>query len=282
VNYQRIYGEIIERARCRTKPACYCERHHVIPKSMGGNDAAANLVWLTAREHYIAHWLLFKAHRTQAMAFAWYRMTHGRNLGRYVSHTYAYAQAARAAATSSLFKGARLTEEHRQKLQAAKRGKTYAQMGRSQDSPLRGRRASAEHRAKVSAASKGRRHTDDTRQKMRASKLGEANPRFGKETSQATKLKIAEAIRVASKARTTAVLLTIDGVTDNIAGWSRHPACEVGSAAITARLRVGWVAEDAVFIPPLPPRKHSAEELIAIRDLYRAKLKALRTNQNEE
>lgn len=39
---------------------CYTEKHHIIPKSMGGSNKKYNLVILTAREHYIAHLLLTK------------------------------------------------------------------------------------------------------------------------------------------------------------------------------------------------------------------------------
>lgn len=42
------------------KPERYSERHHIIPKSLGGSDAASNLVYLTARQHYIAHLLLVR------------------------------------------------------------------------------------------------------------------------------------------------------------------------------------------------------------------------------
>lgn len=38
----------------------YVEKHHIIPKSMGGSDDASNIVELTAREHFIAHLLLTK------------------------------------------------------------------------------------------------------------------------------------------------------------------------------------------------------------------------------
>lgn len=38
----------------------YIEIHHVIPKSLGGDDDVLNLVPLSAREHFIAHWLLMK------------------------------------------------------------------------------------------------------------------------------------------------------------------------------------------------------------------------------
>jgi hypothetical protein len=43
----------------KTAPT-YVENHHIIPKSLGGYDTKENLVYLTAREHYIAHLLLCK------------------------------------------------------------------------------------------------------------------------------------------------------------------------------------------------------------------------------
>lgn len=44
-NRKRIFGE-------------YLERHHVLPRSIGGSDDESNLVFLTAREHFIAHCFL--------------------------------------------------------------------------------------------------------------------------------------------------------------------------------------------------------------------------------
>ena len=38
----------------------YVERHHIIPKSMGGTNELVNLVWLTAEEHLKVHLLLPK------------------------------------------------------------------------------------------------------------------------------------------------------------------------------------------------------------------------------
>ncbi len=55
--YTRIYYNIIERAR--TRPIFdYTEKHHIIPRSLGGDNSADNLVALTAREHFICHLLL--------------------------------------------------------------------------------------------------------------------------------------------------------------------------------------------------------------------------------
>jgi hypothetical protein len=52
---------------------------------MGGSNDDSNIVTLTAREHYIAHWLLWKIHRNRQTALAFAAMcnfkscTHGKN-----------------------------------------------------------------------------------------------------------------------------------------------------------------------------------------------------------
>jgi len=62
VNYIRIYNSLIDNARSRLFIEGYCEAHHITPKSMSGSDDDSNLVNLTAREHFIAHYLLAKAY----------------------------------------------------------------------------------------------------------------------------------------------------------------------------------------------------------------------------
>jgi len=57
--YTRCYYNIVERAKARDLPD-YVETHHIIPKSLGGSNSNDNLVKLTAREHFICHWLLTK------------------------------------------------------------------------------------------------------------------------------------------------------------------------------------------------------------------------------
>lgn len=42
----------------------YYELHHIVPRSEGGDDEANNLVLLTGREHFMAHYLLYKADPT--------------------------------------------------------------------------------------------------------------------------------------------------------------------------------------------------------------------------
>lgn len=61
MNYQKIYNDLIYRGQQRiNRPEGYCEIHHIIPRSLGGNDEETDLVTLTAREHYLAHKLLCK------------------------------------------------------------------------------------------------------------------------------------------------------------------------------------------------------------------------------
>jgi len=61
--YSSWYYSIISKAKSQVrskKDGQYYESHHIIPKSLGGNNSKQNLVLLTAREHYICHLLLPK------------------------------------------------------------------------------------------------------------------------------------------------------------------------------------------------------------------------------
>lgn len=59
MNYRRVYNQLIQRARTRSLDG-YCEKHHILPRCMGGNDAKDNIVKLTAKEHFLAHKLLVR------------------------------------------------------------------------------------------------------------------------------------------------------------------------------------------------------------------------------
>lgn len=198
MNYQRIHDEIIGRARLREKPAVYCERHHIVPKSMGGSDEKANLIWLTAKEHYLVHWLLFKIHRNKSMAFAWFRMTTGlkKSTIRYTSATFHLAREANAlfrGGSNNPMAGKTLSTEHREKMSRAKLGRTYSEMGRG-PSKLAGRQITEEHRERVRAAVIGRRHSPEAREKLRMSKLGSNNPQFGRAPSEITRAKLSASL----------------------------------------------------------------------------------------
>jgi len=57
--YEKWHEQIVQRAKDRVLNDYY-ERHHILPRSLGGLDIHENIVCLTAREHFICHWLLTK------------------------------------------------------------------------------------------------------------------------------------------------------------------------------------------------------------------------------
>ena len=69
--YSRLYYTIINHDNPeRTKG--YVESHHIVPRSCGGSDCLDNIVELTAREHYICHYLLTKF----SVGLSYYKMVH--------------------------------------------------------------------------------------------------------------------------------------------------------------------------------------------------------------
>ena len=59
--YTKCYFNIIHQAKSRTlDQSIYMEKHHIIPRSMGGSNDNTNLIRLTGREHFICHLLLPK------------------------------------------------------------------------------------------------------------------------------------------------------------------------------------------------------------------------------
>jgi hypothetical protein len=57
--YTKYYFNIIASARLNTFEG-YTEKHHIIPKCLGGDDSKDNLVRLSARQHFVCHKLLVK------------------------------------------------------------------------------------------------------------------------------------------------------------------------------------------------------------------------------
>lgn len=93
MDYKRIYDSLIDRAKNRVLES-YSEKHHVIPRCMGGSDDKDNLVALTPEEHYLAHQLLVKiypgnhklvkaavmmtVHRPNNKIYGWLRRRHAK------------------------------------------------------------------------------------------------------------------------------------------------------------------------------------------------------------
>jgi hypothetical protein len=63
MDYSRIYRAFIaDRRRIEPTLEGYTEKHHILPRALGGGDDAENLIRLTAGDHFFAHLLLAKIH----------------------------------------------------------------------------------------------------------------------------------------------------------------------------------------------------------------------------
>lgn len=99
MDYKAIYYKIIENAKKEiengNRYVGYYEKHHIQPKSLGGTNEKENLVKLTAREHFICHWLLVKMYdkgtieRNKMLCALWRMQCINENHKRYInSHVY--------------------------------------------------------------------------------------------------------------------------------------------------------------------------------------------------
>jgi hypothetical protein len=78
MNYQKIYNQIIERAKNRVLGG-YKEKHHILPKCLGGDNKKENLIELTAREHFLSHMLLCEIHpKNDKLKYALWLMVIGK------------------------------------------------------------------------------------------------------------------------------------------------------------------------------------------------------------
>jgi hypothetical protein len=58
MDYQKIYNTLCTNSFNRINTENVTERHHIVPKCMGGTDSISNIAILTPKEHFIAHKLL--------------------------------------------------------------------------------------------------------------------------------------------------------------------------------------------------------------------------------
>jgi hypothetical protein len=80
--YSKWYISIINNAKNRTTVLAYSEKHHIVPKSIGGLNNKENLVTLTAKEHFVCHLLLTKmltGTAKQKMIYAFWQLSNQTN-----------------------------------------------------------------------------------------------------------------------------------------------------------------------------------------------------------
>lgn len=168
--YEKWYASITKNAKNRSLDG-YSERHHIVPRSLGGLDDKQNLVDLTAREHFICHWLLTKIHTGEARSKMIYALNGMKRTNkeqqRYetsiTSRVYAWLKEEFGKTHSATMKGRKpwnkgipITEEQREKNRKAALGKTF----------------SAETIAKIVAKTRGQKRTQETKDAISKSLIG--------------------------------------------------------------------------------------------------------------
>jgi basic membrane lipoprotein Med (substrate-binding protein (PBP1-ABC) superfamily) len=61
INWEKLYYKHIENCKNqKIEEGKICHKHHILPKSSGGNDNKDNLIKLTYSQHVFAHFILYK------------------------------------------------------------------------------------------------------------------------------------------------------------------------------------------------------------------------------
>ena len=150
------------------------ERHHICPQAMfpayrDGRKHPWNIVRLTRRQHFVAHWLLWKAFANKPTSYAFKLMWDTYRPMR-SSRTYARLK------EQACRRGFRHTLETRAKMSEAKKGwKPTAEMRARMSAAQKDR--SPEWRCKMGAAHKGKTVSPEAKAKISRATSGNKNPR---------------------------------------------------------------------------------------------------------
>ncbi|AUS02050.1 HNH nuclease [Vibrio phage 3.058.O._10N.286.46.B8] len=149
--FSKRYKDLIQSAVDRHTIDGYIEHHHIIPKCMGGSDDPSNIVRLTAREHLLAHYYLWKdnpEHGGLSIAFKFmyeYNNSCGVTDPEIMATEYEKAKVDANRAISNALKGKPKSKEHAANISKAKIGVKF----------------SSEHKATLSESAESRWERDD-------------------------------------------------------------------------------------------------------------------------
>jgi hypothetical protein len=213
MNYEKIYQQLIDRAITRTLTG-YKERHHIVPKCMGGDNSKLNLVDLTAREHFIAHKLLCKIYPTnkgiQLALWAMVNWNSSKNQREYKVSSREYGRlrlevieiiretqlnrvhAPHSTETkqkiSNAHTGKKKSKEHLENLSKSLKGNIAWNKGKT---GVQKHSAETKEKMRLSHLGKTRKpHSEETKQLLREQRLGKASTRKNYKHSEETKQKI--------------------------------------------------------------------------------------------
>jgi len=233
--YAIWYENLVTKAKTRLKLDGYVERHHVIPVSLGGHKRSLdNIITLTAREHYIAHLLLWrmtmdqKSHNKMTMAL--HVMVNGSGHKKQ---------------DRSYLVPSRIYEANRKEYV-----KVISEIMSGPDNKWRGQKHSAESLEKMKAWQRD--PVIKQRQKERVT--GENNPMYGKPHSEEMKKRIGKSVAdswtdelkaekskwAKEKWQDPEYKNTMLEIRKSSPGWLNRDWKEIGRKAADAKMAKGW------------------------------------------
>ena len=170
----------------------YKEKHHILPRCLGGKDNQENLVELTAKEHFIVHMLLCKFTKgniNKKMVFAFIAMSFIKGKNRNYKATSRIAEKLKLqfikiqtgrkfsketlAKLSKIRKGRKLTAEHKRKIGLTSIGRKQSKESiLKRTSKTTGMKRTQEFKDRMSEIAKNRTFSEETKRKIGLAQLG--------------------------------------------------------------------------------------------------------------
>lgn len=161
--------------RKESPPQGYSEKHHIVPKCLGGTDCKSNIVILSGREHFVAHQLLAKIYPDKT-GLVWAAIRQARNSN---SRAYSWLKEKQAKIIGDKRRGQKISDTHKAALINSRKGA----------------KSSREHCLRISASLMGHKLSEETKEKIRQKAIGR---KVSDETR--IKLSLAMAKRMENKA----------------------------------------------------------------------------------
>lgn len=211
MNYTKLYQELIASRKLlnRSKETGIYEKHHILPRSLGGLNNKENIILLTPKEHYIAHLLLvymYEGKNKSKMSYALFRMCQNnpyqnRKISSNQFNTSKLIMIKNCSGINGSFYGKKHTQESKNKCREAKLGdKNPSRIYGVWNKGIKMKPLSKETKEKISLANKDQKRSLNTKQKMSNSAKGKIKSEshkkalslanLGKKLSQNTKNKM--------------------------------------------------------------------------------------------
>ena len=195
--YEIWYNAITKQGQYRILDnSVYTESHHILPESLGGFNGESNITVLTAREHFICHWLLIKiykegeAHWKMLNALRIMRAEsskHKRYKTKITARVYAKLKSEYSLLQSERMRGKNNPMYNRPVSEEVRKGRSDRASGDNNPAKRSGVGAKI---SEVKTGVKRAPFTEEWLHNMSIAKLGENNHRYGVEVTNETREKI--------------------------------------------------------------------------------------------